>query len=149
MQSGINSVATAVANAAAALVSGAIASANAEAQTGSPSKLFAALGRDLADGVTMGLEQGASDVADAAAALVDGGAAATAERLSVDVRRFGDGGGAVGSPVIVQGVAGMFQVILPPGFDPREAVATGANIGRGFLTFVQSQQVRTIARSQA
>jgi hypothetical protein len=42
----------------------------------------------------------------------------------------------------------MFQVILPPGFDPSQAVATGADIGRGFLTFVQTQQVRTIARSQ-
>jgi hypothetical protein len=148
MQSGINSVAASVANAAAALVEGAIASAKAEAKVGSPSRLFAELGRDMADGVMVGLEEGQAGVADAAAALVGVGAAATADRLAVDVRRFGDGGGAVGSPVVVQGVAGMFQVILPPGFDPSQAVATGADIGRGFLSFVQQQQVRTIARSQ-
>lgn len=149
MESGIGAGVGGVVGSAIAMVQAAIAAAHAEAQTGSPSKLFAALGRDLADGVTMGLEQGQADVAAASAALVSVGAAATSDRLAVDVRRFGDGGGAVGSPVVVQGVAGMFQVILPSGFDPSLAPGVGADIGRGFLTFVQSQQVRTIARSQA
>lgn len=149
MQSGINAAASAAANAAANLVSAAIAAARAKAKTGSPSKLFAELGADLADGVVMGLEAGSSAVADAAAGLISTAASATSDSLAVDVRRFDAGGSQAPGTVVVQGVAGMFQVILPAGFDPAMAPAVGAGIMRGFSGFVQSQEVRTIARTSA
>jgi hypothetical protein len=149
MQSGINAAAGAAANAAANLVSAAIAAARAKAKTGSPSKLFAELGVDLADGVIMGLEAGTGAVADAAAGLITTAAGATSDSLAVDVRRFDAGGSQAPGTVVVQGVAGMFQVILPAGFDPAMAPAVGAGIMRGFSGFVQSQEVRTIARTSA
>jgi hypothetical protein len=149
MQSGINAAAGAAANAAANLVAAAIAAARAKAKTGSPSKLFAELGVDLADGVVMGLEAGSSAVADAAAGLISTAAGATSDSLAVDVRRFDTGGSQAPGTVVVQGVAGMFQVILPAGFDPAMAPAVGAGIMRGFSGFVQSQEVRTIARTSA
>lgn len=148
MQAGINSAAASVGAAAAAMVQNAIDKAKAKAQVGSPSKLFAELGRDMADGVTVGLVDGTSDVSDAAAALVDTAATVSADTLAVDVRRFGDNGGLAAGTVVVQGVEGMFQVVLPPGFDPAQAPATGAGIARGFWGYLQQQQVRTIARSQ-
>jgi hypothetical protein len=149
VQAGINSAAQAAANAAANLVEAAIAAARAKAKTGSPSKLFAELGVDLADGVVMGLEAGTGAVADAAAGLITTAAGATSDALAVDVRRFDSGGSQAPGTVVVQGVEGMFQVILPAGFDPAMAPAVGAGIMRGFSGFVQSQQVRTIARTSA
>lgn len=148
VSAGINAAAEAVAAAAGALVDAAIARAREKAKSKSPSLLFAELGRDLADGVTMGLEAGAAGVSDAAAGLITMAQVASADTLGVDVRRFDTGGGPPGSPVVINAVEGMLQVTVVGTQDTAAAIATGRNVARGFMGFVQEQEVRTIARSQ-
>jgi hypothetical protein len=147
MQAGINSVAAAVASAASLLVSGAIARARAEAQTGSPSRLFARLGADMAAGVVVGLEGGTSAVEGASAGLVD--AAASVANLSaadVSVRAFGDGAAGAGG-IIVQGVAGMVQIDLTGVTDVAVARNVADAAAAGFVDGLLTRRVTALART--
>ncbi len=147
MEAGINAAAQAVASAAAALVDAAIAAARRKADAHSPSRLFAQLGSDMAAGVAQGLDQGAAAVADSAASLITAAATASSGALDVSVAPF-DVGSAVGSPVIFNAVPGMFQVAVSGPVSTEQAVATGRDLGQGFMSFVTEQQVKSFARSR-
>lgn len=146
MQAGINSVAEAVASAASLLVSGAIARARAEAQTGSPSRLFARLGADMAAGVVVGLQGGTSAVEDATAALVDAAASvASLSAADVSVRAFSDD--VAGGAIFVQGVAGMVQIDVSGVTDVGVARQVGAAAASGWVDGLLQRRVGALART--
>lgn len=76
---GITSQSGSVANVARGLVQAAEAAARAEAQTGSPSKLFAKVGRDMGAGVTVGVQGEQARTAGAATGLVTRAVAAAGQ----------------------------------------------------------------------
>lgn len=140
-----------VAAAAAQLVRDAKASADAEARTGSPSRLFAELGSNIAGGLAVGIEGGAAEVAASAEALVAAAArevSAQPVRVRVDgsiVAASGTDPAPGGTRVVVE--RGAVQIRLDGVQDPQVARDVGSAAGESLLaTIAAERNAQTLAR---
>lgn len=161
MQSGINAVGAQVGAAAAAMVQQAIAAARAAAQTGSPSKLFAALGEDMGEGVVVGLASTADTVAKASAEIVSA-AAATAEQQAALARQQlqlrplavdSDVESSIRSAVaattggtVITFARGAFEITFTNVPDRTEAQVVGDTIGNAVADTLNRRLARVAAR---
>lgn len=142
IRDGIDSYVGRIRSAAANAVNEAEAAARLAADSNSPSKLFAAVGEDMGEGIVVGLDAAASSIAAASSALV---AVAAAPVVAPDVARvapFGDGGAGattVTIPVVVH-VNGRVT--------ESEAKAIGEGIGGGISTELARRQIIVSARTQ-
>lgn len=161
MAAGIEAAAFAVGQAAANLVSGAIEKARQKAQTGSPSRLFARLGKDMGEGVAVGLAKTSGTVVRASTDLVVAAAAAAAEhqldfaRKQMTVRPLAvapEAQSAVRSAIAATGGTsiafseGAFQINFASVPDRTEAAVVGDAIGDAVVTTLNRRLVRVAAR---
>lgn len=120
------------------------AAARDEADSDSPSKLFAKIGRDLTAGMSVGLSDGTRDVVAAAEAIVQEAALAAASTpLAFDVSG-GDVTGGTGGVVINQL---RVEVSAAPGMTAADAKAIGAAAVEGAVDAASRAQVRAAARA--
>lgn len=142
------------------------------ANTGSPSKLFAALGRDMAAGLTMGLEDSADPVVLAAEQIVKDAAAKIQTTLDAQTFGFGATTGSnlrdlLATPAVVadqfagssQGVVNSGAFIIQGGVtvqvqftgpvDQQTAEAAGKAAGSAFLDQIAAKNGAKVALRQA
>lgn len=163
MQAGINAAAAAVAAAAAALVQAAIDRARREAGAHSPSLLFAELGRDMGEGVAVGLADTVGTVTAASTDLITSAAAAVAKQQAEVAQQqatsfrslnlatptqpaVSSQTASPNSPAVLF-EAGAIQVNVSGVPDRTEADAVGETIGGSIADTLNRRLVRVAART--
>lgn len=152
MVAGLGKYAGAVADKAKALVLIARAEAARAAREGSPSKLFAELGANMALGVAQGIEEQVAEVNAAAAALVQGAASAAADvvppsvELAAVVRNGQSSESAARTLVVVE--SGAIRVEVTGELDELQAVALGEGIADGLAERLAERGLAVQSRAQ-